>query len=333
MPKPLLPGVYAPTQIFYANGGDEKLDTATIRRHAVRLAKAGVAGIVTNGSNGEAVYLTPEERIEATRTTRTALDEAGFAHLPIIVGASDQSIQGTLRLCRDAASAGGDAVLLLVPSFFKWAMTGPAIETYFNRVADESPLPVVIYNYPAAVAGIDLDSDQLIRLASHPNIVGTKFTCGNVGKLARVAGATSAVSEVPNSKSSTAPPPPAYFAFSGIADFISPAVGVGASGAIVGLANVFPRACVRVYDLAVRGGVPAAEIAEEQQQLARADWELTKRAVPGFKALLERWCGYGGVPRAPMAALGEEEGERLCADVGWMMEIEEGLQDYGMVRK
>lgn len=330
MPKPLVPGVYAPTQIFYADGADDKLDTVTIRKHAVRLAKAGIAGIVTNGSNGEAVYLTPQERIEATRTTRAALDQAGYSNVPIIVGASDQSIQGTLALCHDAADAGGDAVLLLVPSFFKWAMTGPAIETYFNRVADESPLPVIIYNYPAAVSGIDLDSDQLIRLSRHPNIIGTKFTCGNVGKLARVAGATSPVSEVFKSKSSSsssAAPP--HFAFSGIADFISPAVNVGASGAIVGAANVFPRACVHVYNLAVQAG-RREETAEAQQQLAKADWELTKRAVPGFKAILERWCGYGGIPRGPMQALGKEEEARLFEDIAWMMKIEEGLEDFGL---
>lgn len=329
MPKPLLPGVYAPTQIFYANGGDEKLDTVTIARHAVRLAKAGVAGIVTNGSNGEAVYLSREERIEATKTTRAALDEANFSNLPIIVGASEQSIQGTLALCRDAAEAGGDAVLLLVPSFFKWAMTGPAIETYFTSVADESPLPVIIYNYPAAVGGIDLDSDQLIRLASHPNIVGTKFTCGNVGKLARVAGATSPVSEVFKAGSSPSSPSTPYFAFSGIADFISPAVEVGASGAIVGAANVFPRFCVHVYNLSVQSG-RREETAKAQQQLAKADWELTKRAVPGFKAILDKWFGYGGIPRGPMQALSKDEEGKLFDDVKWMMDIEEKLEDFGV---
>lgn len=322
MPKTLLPGIYAPTQVFYENGKDENLDTETIKKHAVRLARTGVAGIVTNGSNGEAVYLSPEERCQVTKTTREALDEAGFSHLPVIVGASDQSIQGTLRLCRDAANAGGDAVLLMVPSFFKWAMDGPTIEKYFLEVADTSTLPLIIYNYPGAVAGIDLDSDQLISLANHPNIIGTKFTCGSVGKLARVAEATSPVSEVFSSKSEP------YFAFSGVADFISPAVEVGASGAIVGAANVFPRACVNVYNLAVQG--KREEAMRAQQQLAKADWELTKRAIPGFKAILSNWNGYGGIPRGPMAALGEGEKEKLYQDISWMMEVEEQLEDFGV---
>lgn len=328
MTRSLRPGIYAPTQVFYADGRDEQLDRATIGKHAVRMARAGVAGIVTNGSNGEAVYLSAEERAQVTHATRTALDAAGFADMPVIVGASDQSIHGTLRLCRDAAAGGGDAVLLMVPSFFKWAMDAPTIERFFLAVADGSPLPVVIYNYPAAVAGIDLDSDVLINLARHPNIVGTKFTCGSVGKLARVAEATSPVSEAFPSESSSSSSTPGYFAFSGVADFIAPAVEVGGSGAIVGAANVFPRACVNVYRLAVQGR--REEAMRAQLQLARADWELTKRAIPGFKAILEEWCGYGGVPRGPMPALGEEARRQLFGDIRWMMEVEEGLEDFGV---
>lgn len=324
MTDSLLPGIYVPTQVFYKeNTNNSSLDEKTIARHAVRMAKAGAAGIVTNGSNGEAVYLTAAERTTVTRVTRKALDEADYANLPIIVGTSDQSVAGTLALCREAAQAGGDAVLVMIPSFFKWAMSDSAIEAFFTSVADGSPLPVVIYNYPGAVAGIDIDSDLLIRLSKHKNIIGTKFTCGNVGKLARVAGATSTVSEL----FSSAQTGQNYFAFAGIADFITPAVEVGGSGAIVGAANVFPRACVNVYRLAIEG--KREEALKAQQQLALADWELTKRAIPGFKAILQKWAGYGGAPRSPMAAMGPESCEALFDDVRTMMEHEEQLPDFG----
>jgi L-threo-3-deoxy-hexylosonate aldolase len=330
MARPLVPGIYAPTQVFYEPSGDEQLDIDAISKHAVRLARAGIVGIVTNGSNGEAVYLTPEERLEVTKATRQALDKAGFSHVPVMVGASDQSVQGTLRLCHDASDAGGDAVLLLVPSFFKWAMDTATIEAYFRSVADKSPLPVLIYNYPAAVGGIDLDSDLLVGLAQHPNIIGTKFTCGNVGKLNRVASLTVASSDVfakqPRQQSDSSP----YFAFAGIADFITAAVEVGGSGAIVGAANVFPRACAHVYNLSVQG--KREEAFQLQRNLARADWELTKRAVPGFKAILDHWCGYGGLPRAPMPALSESDKAQLFEDIGWMMEIEMSLHDCGVAK-
>ncbi|KAI0385999.1 dihydrodipicolinate synthetase family protein [Hypomontagnella monticulosa] len=285
------------------------------------MARAGVAGITTNGSNGEAVYLTREERKVVTRVTRSALDAAGFSKVPVMVGASDQSVRGTLELCRDAADAGGSAVLLMVPSFFKWAMDSPTIERYFTKVADASPLPIIIYNYPGAVAGIDLDSELLERLASHPNIIGTKFTCGNVGKLARVAGTVKPVSDVVAVSAGTPP----YFAYAGIADFILPSVLVGGSGAIVGAANVFPRACVNVYNLAIQGRLEEARVA--QQALAKADWSLTKRAVPGFKAILQKFHGYGGAPRQPMGALSEEAAKELCEEIQWMMDIENNLPD------
>jgi len=314
-PTSLPRGIWAPTQVFFTHDADE-LDLDTIGRHAVRLARAGVAGIITNGSNGEAVHLSRQERERVTRTTRQALDAAGFANVPIIAGASDQSLQGTLSLVRDAERAGAVAVLLLTPSFFRWAMSPAAIESYFTGVADASPLPIFIYNYPAAVAGLDLDSDMLARLARHPNIAGTKFTCGNMGKLARVAalvGASEGSGE--------------YLCFSGVADAITPALAVGAHGGIVGAANVFPRACVNVYRLFMEGKMDEARTA--QQQLALADWALTRRAIPGFKAILSKYHGYGGLPRRPVQPLSAEEEELLFREVEDMANFEASLPDFG----
>lgn len=322
MTRTLPPGVYAPTQVFF-QPDTEELDAATIGRHAVRLARAGVAGIVTNGSNGEAVFLSPTERAAVVKITREALDAAGYQRLPLISGTSDQSVRGTVQLCRDAAAAGADAVLILVPSFFKWAMNERTIHRYYTQVADESPLPVIIYNYPGAVAGIDIDSELLVKLSRHPNIIGTKFTCGNVGKLARVAADTKPVSDVKSPATNGAVP---YYAFAGVADFISPSLAVGGSGAIIGAANVFPRACVRVYDLALAAG-KEQEARQAQLELAKADWSLTKRAIPGFKALLERMHGYGGQPRRPMDPLDASSSSDLYEEVKWMIDIENGLPD------
>ncbi|KAJ9138069.1 Aldolase [Pleurostoma richardsiae] len=313
-PSSLPQGIWAPTQAFFHDETGD-LDTGTIGRHAVRLARAGIVGIVTNGSNGESVHLTPAERAQVTRVTRDALDAAGFAHVPIMAGASDQSLRGTLSLIADAHDAGAAAVLLLSPSYFRWAMSVPAIEAYFTATADASPLPVFIYNYPAAAGGIDLDSETLARLARHPNIVGTKFTCGNMGKLARVVAAVATAGRED------------YLAFSGVADAITPALTVGGHGGIVGAANVFPRACINVYRLYNQGKVDEARAA--QQQLALADWTLTKRAIPGFKAILQKYHGYGGLPRQPVQPLSPEEEKALFAEISQMVVVEESLQDFG----
>jgi dihydrodipicolinate synthase/N-acetylneuraminate lyase len=68
----------------------EDVDTLTCARHAVRLAKAGLEGLVTLGSNGEAVHLNRKERSLVTRTVREALDDAGYGHVPVIAGCSEQ---------------------------------------------------------------------------------------------------------------------------------------------------------------------------------------------------------------------------------------------------
>ena len=72
MTRPLVPGVYVPTMCFF-EADSENVDKATIARHAVRLARAGVTGLATQGSNGEAVHLTHSERQLVTETTRKAL--------------------------------------------------------------------------------------------------------------------------------------------------------------------------------------------------------------------------------------------------------------------
>ncbi len=314
--SPLPRGIWAPTQVFF-DPSTSDLDLPTTSLHAVRLARAGVVGIVTNGSNGEAAHLTPSERAAVTRATRDALDAAGFAHVPVMAGASEQSVRGTLALIKDAKEAGAAAVLVLCASFFKWAMDKEGVQAYFREVARGSVLPVVVYNYPGAVAGLDLDSDVLVGLAKEERgIVGTKFTCGNVGKLARVA---EAVGEMGRGGE--------YRCFSGVADAITPALVVGGDGGIVGAANVFPRACVNVYRLAEQGRVEEARAA--QQQLARADWALTKRAIPGFKSILQKYHGYGGLPRLPVLPLSAEEEERLFDEIREMMEVEEKLEDFG----
>ena len=188
---PVRPGIYAPTLTFF-DPTTEDLDLPTIAKHFVRLARVDLINLVTLGSNGEAVHLSRSEKAAVTRITRQALDEAGYKDVPVICGAAEQSVRGTLELCREGAEAGAGYVLLVPPSYYRAATDESRLEEYYMAVADESLVPVLLYNYPGAVAGVDMDSDFIIRMAKHRNIVGTKFTCGNTGKLIRVVSATDA---------------------------------------------------------------------------------------------------------------------------------------------
>lgn len=312
--RPLLPGIYAPTMTFFSPE-TEDLDLPIIAKHAIRLAQAGLVGLVTMGSNGEAVHLSPAERTAVTTTTREALDSAGFQHVPIIVGATEGSVRGTIALIEESKKAGGDYVLLLPPSYFRGFMDEEAVYNYFIDVADKSPLPIILYNYPGAVAGIDMDSDLLIRLAQHKNIVGTKFTCGNTGKLTRVALATDA--RTPFSEGS------GYMAFGGMCDFTAQTLVSGGSGIIAGGANVMPKVCVRVWDLYSQG--KRDEAFALQKVLSKGDWVLTKAAIAGTKSALQSYYGYGGHPRRPLKRLDEVRVGSVREGTQEVMKVEMGL--------
>lgn len=126
----------------------------------------------------------------------------------------------------DAKAAGADAALVLVPSYFHSAMTPSAIVAFFEELADESPIPILIYNFPDVAAGIDVNSDMLDTLGRHQNIVGVKLTCGGIAKVARVAAAFD-TSE--------------FCALAGQSDWLVPALSAGGMGCITGLANLFPK--------------------------------------------------------------------------------------------
>ncbi|KAI1260483.1 L-threo-3-deoxy-hexulosonate aldolase [Xylariaceae sp. FL1019] len=307
-------GIYAPTMTFF-DPETEELDIPTIKKHAERLARDGLAGLVTLGSNGEAVHCTREEKMTITRATREALDAAGFTSTPIIVGATESSVRGTVELCKMSAEAGGDAVLLLPPAYYRAQVDEETIEGYFTAVADESPLPLVLYNYPGAVAGVDMDSDLLIKLAQHPNIIGTKFTCGNTGKLTRVALAADA--KTPSQEGS------GYMAFGGIADFTVQTLASGGSGIIAGGANVMPKVCVKVWNLCAEGKME--EAIALQKKLSRADWLLTKPAIAGTKQAIQSYFGYGGYPRRPLKRLPEAKVAAVAEGLKEIMEIEKSL--------
>jgi L-threo-3-deoxy-hexylosonate aldolase len=312
--RPLPCGIYAPTMTFF-HSDTEDLDIPTIKKHAQRLVRDGLVGLVTMGSNGEAAHCTTEEKLAVTQATREALDDAGFEGTPIIFGATDGSVRGTVDLCKKASLVGADYALILPPSYFRALMDDVAVHDYFTGVADESPLPLILYNYPGAVAGIDMDSDLLIKLAKHPNIIGTKFTCGNTGKLTRVALATNAKN--PKSEES------GYMAFGGMCDFTVQTLVGGGSGIIAGGANVMPKVCVRVWNLYTQGKTD--EAIALQKTLSKCDWFLSKAAIAGTKQAIQSYFGYGGYPRRPLKRLDQAQVASIKEGICEVMEIEKTL--------
>lgn len=118
-------------------------------------------------------------------------------------------------------------------------------------MADRPPIPLILYNFPPAAGGLDLSSDVIIQLARHPNIVGVKLTCGNLGKLNRIATATHTTMK--GSKR------PEFLVFAGLADSLVQSLAGGGHGVIGGLANLAPRACVKAMGFYNQGHLGEAK--------------------------------------------------------------------------
>ena len=285
----LIDGIYPPLPTFFDE--QDELDLVTLRRHIQRLVETGIAGYVVMGTNGEAVHLTSEERVQIIETAR----DVGGENTPILAGCGEQSTRATIANCQRATRSGADIALVLPPFYFKGRMVSHALIGHYRAIADNSPLPVVIYNMPASTGGLDLDAATICTLAEHHNIIGVKDSAGNMVKLAQIYSET----------------PSRFRVFAGSAGYLLPALAVGAVGAVAALANVFPREVCRLYELFIDGKLEEARLL--QARLVPANTAVTVTySVPGLKAALEIIAGYGGRPRSPLLPLTEQERKQLA---------------------
>jgi len=262
---------------------------------------------------GEAIHLSHLERVRLIHAARKALDNARFIDFPIIMGTGAGSTRETIELGNEAAAAGADYAIVIASGYFAGALTRSALKAFFVEVAQKNPIPVMIYNFPGASGGIDLDSDLIVELAAEcPNICGVKLTCGNVGKLTRIAEAVSDPAWA--AKYPRKDPQSKFIVLGGFTDFLVPSTFVNGHGAITGLANVAPHTIVKVHQLSEASRKDLSFLPDAQHLqgvIARADYTIAKTSIAGTKHLLEKLYGYGGLPRKPLAPLDPAAAEAI----------------------
>lgn len=170
------------TTTFWSGEGLPEVSRICVIRASYRSAADRIS-VVLAGTNGEAATLKAHEKASLVRTLR---EKAG-SQLPITVGCMGGCTRDVIDDTVAMSEAGADFALILVPSYFHFALDQMAIMSFFEEVADASPLPVCIYNFPNVVSGLDINSEMLSRLGAHPNIVAVKLTCGGIAKVARAA--------------------------------------------------------------------------------------------------------------------------------------------------
>jgi dihydrodipicolinate synthase/N-acetylneuraminate lyase len=179
----LLHGIFPPiTTPFYPDGNVyfKKLES-----NVERYSRTPVAGIVVQGSTGEAVMLSDQERRDVLKVAR----EAAAPNKVLIAGTGVESAIETLRLAEYAAELSYDVALVRTPHFYRKQMQSANLLAFYRTVADRSPLPVMIYNVPPFTA-YDIAAEIVVELAEHPNVIGIKESSGDVEKVRKMVEGT-----------------------------------------------------------------------------------------------------------------------------------------------
>ncbi len=179
----LLNGIFPPiTTPFYPDGNVyyKKLES-----NVEHYSRTTCAGIVVLGSTGEAILLSGQEQRDVLKSAR----EATAPNKVLVAGTGIESAIETLRLTEYAAKLGYDVAMVRTPHYYKKQMQPANILAFYRTVADRSPLPVIIYNFPQAT-GYDIPAELVIELAEHPNVIGIKESSGDVEKVRKMVEGT-----------------------------------------------------------------------------------------------------------------------------------------------
>ena len=152
---------------------DGEIDLGSMRRAVDWQIDQGIRVLCPTGTTGEGPTLTPREHGRVIETV--AEHSAGRAR--VLAGAGSCSTAEALRLTRTAAEAGADGALVVAPYYNRPAQDG--LYAHYSRLADGSPVPLVLYNVPART-GCHLEPETIERLAHHDQIVAIKEASGSL---------------------------------------------------------------------------------------------------------------------------------------------------------
>lgn len=283
MRKISLDGIFVPHVTPFTREGT--LDVDALRTCVRFWMKNGVSGLLSCGSNGEAPYLSRKER---RIIIKTVVEEVN-GKIPVIAGTGSVSTKQTIAFTRDAEKLEADAALVITPFYFK--LSNREIYEHYKSVLETVDLPVILYNVPK-FTGVSLDAAVVSQLASkYESLIGIKDSSGNIGAITEIL-------RLVGDKISV---------LAGTAEVTLPTLMLGGRGAVIAVANVYPRLCSLLYQAFRTGNFE--EAAKLQQQVSFINEVLVKKfnQLSSIKEALRLKGLPGGYPRMPALPLESEE--------------------------
>lgn len=301
-------GIYTPHLVPLDEDG--QIAEAELRRYVDWLIAQGVHGLYPNGSTGEFIRFTPEER---RRIVRVVCDQAA-GRVPVLAGAAEANVRETLAACAAYAECGARAVAIVSPFYYR---LGPeSVYAYFREIALHSPMDVTLYNIPMFASPMEVETVR--RLAELERIVGIKDSSGDVAFMMRMIAAIR-------------PARPDFSFLTGWEAVLVPMLLAGADGGTHATSGVAPEITRRLYE-ETRAGRLEEAMRLQYRLLELFDAMLYSAEFPeGFRVAVTLRgfaMGRGRHPRTPMqqAALEKLQGVLQCllADFGCVAPPAEG---------
>src|ERR1700686_2479533 len=289
-----LQGIFPPIATPFDHAGN--IYSAKVQHNVEKWNLTSLAGYVVMGSTGESAMLTTEEKI----TMWEMVAQYAAPEKLLIAGTGMESVRGTVCLTNRAAEMGYKAAMVRTPHYYKNLVNRADAQTlYYRAVADQSRIPIVIYNWPQAT-GVDIPVEAVVEISEHPNVIAIKESSGNLEKVMQM------IREVKHG----------FQVLVGSAPTLWPSLLMGASGAILAYANAAPYSAIAIWE-AYRTREEAAGL-DWQNRIGRAAALVTtKYGVPGLKYAMDLNGYYGGPPRLPLTTPSAEA----------KREIEEAFRD------
>ncbi len=240
---------------------------------------AGTDGIVVAGTTGESPTVSLDEVVELTRRAAARLG----GRIPLIAGSGTNDTAGSIARTRRLTEAGADAVLAVTPYYNKPTQEG--LFQHFTALAEESSVPVILYNVPSRT-GVDLLPATVARLAAHPRIVALKEATGSLGRMQALLDCCGEELEFLSGDDPTA----------------AEAMLAGASGVISVTANVAPRAMHELCAAALAGNAARARELDGKLQVLHSGLFVESNPIATKWAVEQLGLMRGGI-RLPLTRL------------------------------
>ena len=242
-------------------------------------AQQGTDAVVVVGTTGESPTVTLAEAGELVRRAVKVLGD----RVPVIAGTGTNSTVSTIERTRALAAAGAQAALVVTPYYNKPTQEG--LYQHFRAVADASPIPLILYNVPSRT-GVDLLPDTVVRLASHPRILGVKESTGSLARVEELVARCGKDLEI----------------YSGEDPIAVQSIAAGARGLISVTANVAPALMHEMCEHALAGRLEQAEVIDDRLQGLHRALFTESNPIPVKWAVAELGHIPGGL-RLPLTPL------------------------------